>query len=78
MLANAKAAKSQSLIVEENKDAGPETVATGSSADGTNSRELLDPQAAALLRTMYKELFPEIISTILKLKSSRRIEPRCK
>lgn len=39
---------------------------------------VLDLSAASLLRSLYKDEFPEIISTVLRLKHSKRIDPRCK
>ena len=37
-------------------------------------RLCLDPNTSQLLRKMYKEQFPDIISTILRLKHSKKIQ----
>ena len=44
-----------------------------------SKRQYLDPNVNVLLKVMYKEQFPDIISTILRLKHSRKInDERCK
>jgi hypothetical protein len=39
---------------------------------------VLEEQSANLLKLLYKDEFPDIISTILRLKHSKRIDSRCK
>ena len=44
-----------------------------------SKRQYLDANVTNLLRKMYKDQFPDIISTILRLKHSRKIsDERCK
>ena len=38
----------------------------------------MDANATNLLKMLFKDEFPDIISTVLRLKLSRRIDPRCK
>lgn len=47
-------------------------------ADQSKRGVVLEENSAALLKLLYKEEFPDIISTILRLKHSKRIDPRCK
>jgi len=50
-----------------------------SSRDSSSKKQVkLDANAANLLHMMYKDQFPDIISTILRLKHSRRIAPQNK
>lgn len=77
-------------MLEEQKDANVEeskaqptnavqTVASGGAELSRSKRQYLDPNVMNLLRKMYKDQFPDIISTILRLKHSRKInDERCK
>ncbi len=38
----------------------------------------MDANATNLLKMLFKDEFPDIISTVLRLKLSKRIDPRCK
>ena len=38
----------------------------------------MDANATNLLKMLFKDEFPDIISTVLRLKISKRIDPRCK
>lgn len=50
----------------------------GAAIQPSKRNVVLDLNAASLLRSLYKDEFPEIISTVLRLKHSKRIDPRCK
>lgn len=45
---------------------------------GVSNRDSLDPTALRILKQMYSEQIPELISTILRLKHSRRIDAQAK
>lgn len=57
----------------------PVQTVSGNQELSRSKRQYLDGNVSQLLRKMYKDQFPDIISTILRLKHSRKInDERCK
>ena len=72
LLAIAPSAGGNSNILEESKD-GSTHKSNAVNNISQSKRLCLDQNTAQLLKKMYKEQFPDIISTILRLKHSRKI-----
>ena len=71
--------ESKEKMIEEQKTSALTQVVSANQELSRSKRQYLDPNVNVLLKVMYKEQFPDIISTILRLKHSRKInDERCK